>query len=78
MKYIDFENHVDLQTQQNLAKFGKQDIPTLLFACGEELGEIYHEYLKNPHSSKFRIEVIHLAALLPVIYTASISERRQT
>ena len=70
---IDFNNRVDLQQKANEAKHGKQDIPKLLLVCQEQLGQMSSEYLDNGITEKFRIEVIHLAAVLPTIYEQAIT-----
>jgi hypothetical protein len=71
---IDFNNKVEMQRKANIAKFGKQDIPQLLLVCQEQLGQMTSEFLTNGTSEKFRIEVVHLAAVLPVIYEQAIAK----
>ena len=65
---IDFNNKVDLQREANLAKWGRQDIPKLLLVCQEQLGQMTSEYLGNGVTDKFKIEIVHLAAVLPTLY----------
>ncbi len=69
---IDFNNRVDLQREANLAKWGKQDIPKLLLVCQEQLGQMTSEYLGNGVTDKFRIELVHLAAVLPTLYEQTV------
>jgi len=71
----DFYSRIDEQKSANLKRFGRQDIPTLLIACAEELGEVCHAYLNLGSGSPFELELVHLGALLPVIYDQSISEK---
>lgn len=75
MVMTDFQQKVDLQREQNVAKWGKQDIPKLLLVCQEQLGQMTSEYLGNGITEKFRIEVIHLAAVLPAIYQQTIVQK---
>lgn len=71
MQNQDFYNKVELQKETNLAKHGRQDLRTLSLVCQEELGEVTHELLAND-MVKLRIEIVHLAALLPVLYEATL------
>lgn len=69
----DFIQKVALQKEQNEAKHGKQDIPKLLLVCQGQLGQMTSEHLTNGCTEKFRIEIIHLAAVLPTIYEQAIT-----
>lgn len=63
-----FADKVKEQAKANSAKYGEQDPLHLLAVCSEELGEATHEFLKGGCSEKFRIEIIHLAAVLYELY----------
>ncbi len=73
MNTTDFNKKVELQTTANEAKWGKQDIPKLLLVCQEQLGQMTSEHLTNGVTEKFRIEIVHLAAVLPTIYEQAIT-----
>lgn len=70
---VDFNNKVELQKTANETKWGKQDMSKLLLVCQEQLGQMTSEYLSHGVvTEKFRIEVVHLAAVLPVIYEQAV------
>lgn len=69
----DFYNKMTLQMENNLAKYGKQDITKICLVCQEELGEVIHEKLSGD-MAKMRIEIIHLAALLPILYDETLKQ----
>jgi hypothetical protein len=63
-----FIDKIKEQAKANAAKYGEQDPLRLLAVCSEELGEATHEFLKSGCSEKFRIEIIHLVAVLYELY----------
>lgn len=68
MENLDFYRRVDIQRQDNIAKYGTESIEKLLLVCQEQLGQLVGEHLANGVTPKFRTEIIHLAAVLPTIY----------
>lgn len=72
MRNEDFIHKVEMQREANKAKHGEQDIPKLLLVCQEQLGQMTSEHLTNGCTEKFRIEIVHLAAVLPTIYEQAI------
>lgn len=73
----DFYNKVEMQREANVAKHGKQGIPELLLVCQEQLGQMTSEFLTNSASEKFRIEVVHLGAVLPTIYEQALTGKER-
>ena len=67
-----FEAQVEAQRQKNKDKHGYQDMTRLLLVSQEQLGQMASEFITNGASEKFRIEVVHLAAVLPEIYVEAI------
>lgn len=72
----EFERLVEAQRQKNKLKWGYQDMPRLLLVCQEQLGQMASEFITNGASEKFKIEVVHLAAVLPEIYKEAIKSEK--
>ena len=68
----EFERLVEAQRQKNKVKWGYQDMTRLLLVSQEQLGQMASEFISNGAGEKFKIEVVHLAAVLPEIYTEAI------
>lgn len=56
------------QFRQNEERFGSQGIEHLLQVCQVQLGHITNQFLKGSANEKFRIELVHLAAVLYDLY----------
>ena len=72
----EFERLVEAQRQKNKGKWGYQDMTRLLLVSQEQLGQMASEFISNGASEKFKIEVIHLAAVLPEIYKEAIKSEK--
>ena len=64
-----FYDKVIEQAKQNREKWGDQDTTKLIVVCQEQLGQMAGQFLKNGYSDKFKIEIVHLGAVLYELYT---------
>ena len=65
-----FADKVQAQFNQNKEKYGEQSPEKLLQVAQVQLGHITDQHLKGGVSDKFRIEIIHLSAVLYDLYGA--------
>jgi len=63
-----FMDKVKEQYEENHAKWGDQDPGKLLQVCQVQLGQLTDQHLKHGISEKFKVEIIHLAAVLYDLY----------
>ena len=63
-----FMDKVKEQYEENFQKHGDQDPGHLLQVCQVQMGQLTDQYLRHGISDKFRVEVIHLAAVLYDLY----------
>jgi hypothetical protein len=63
-----FKDKTEEQFKQNFAKWGEQDTTKLLQVCQVQLGQVTDQFLKHGIDDKFRIEIIHLSAVLYDLY----------
>lgn len=64
-----FYDRIIEQAKQNREKWGQQDTGKLIQVCQVQLGQIADQFLKSSYSDKFKIELVHLAAVLYELYT---------
>ena len=64
-----FYDKVIEQAKKNREKWGEQDTTRLIQVCQVQLGHIADQYLKNSYSEKFKLELVHLGAVLYELYT---------
>ena len=75
-----FYDKVIEQARKNREKWGEQNVARLIQVCQVQLGQMADQYLKNGYSDKFKIELVHLGAVLYELYTgpAGVPEHEPT
>jgi hypothetical protein len=63
-----FLDKIKGQSEQNQKRYGEQTPEKLLLVAQAQLGHISEQFYKNGACEKFRIEIIHLAAVLYDLY----------
>jgi len=63
-----FPDKIKEQAEANIKRYGDQDPITLLVVAQIQMGHVTEAYFRGNISDKFRVELVHLAAVLYELY----------